>query len=230
VKRTAQWIGKGAERFAIQVKGYGMSLVEIRNAPHWGLAFATASRGGDHLKALPGIVGYHPEMLKDLFGDQPAEEIISLLEIKGKGKLVAWYENYMAILDSLGLCKIGYKVGWVHPKDLAPALSFATGISYNFQKLMECGERICNVEKAFNARLGLTRKDDTVPVRFLEEPVQKGPRRGKTLGSILPTMLDEYYEARGWDKETGLPKRSKLESLGLKEIANELGQMGRLAP
>ena len=230
VKRTAQWIGKGAEDFAIQVKGYGMSLVEIRNAPHWGLAFATASRGGDHLKALPGIVGYYPEMLKDLFGDQPPEEILSLLEVKGKGKIVAWFENYMALLDSLGLCKIGYKVGWVHPKDLAPALSFATGISYDFKKLMECGERVCNVEKAFNARLGLTRKDDTVPRRFLEEPIAAGPRKGEHLGSVLPKMLDEYYEAKGWDKETGLPKRSKLEGLGLIEIADELGSMGCLAP
>ncbi len=207
-----------------------MSLVEIRNAPHWGLAFATASRGGDHLKALPGIVGNYPEMLKDLFGDQPAGEILSLLEVKGKGKIVAWFENYMALLDSLGLCKIGYKVGWVHPKDLAPALSFATGISYDFQKLMECGERVYNVEKAFNARLGLSRKDDTVPRRFLEEQIAAGPRKGEHLGSVLPKMLDEYYEAKGWDKKTGLPKRSKLESLGLKEIADELDRLGCLAP
>jgi aldehyde:ferredoxin oxidoreductase len=229
VKRTAEWIGKGAEQFAIEVKGYGMSLVEIRNAPHWGLAFATASRGGDHLKALPFIVGYHPEMFKDLFGDQPPEEIISLLEIKGKGKLVTWCENYNAVVDSVGVCKLGYKVGWIHPKDLATALSAATGISYNYERMMECGERICNVEKAFNARLGLTRKDDTVPRRFLEEPVPAGPRKGEHLGSLLPQMLDEYYEARGWDKETGLPTRSKLESLGLKEIADELESTGHLA-
>jgi aldehyde:ferredoxin oxidoreductase len=229
VKRAAEQIGKGADQFAIEVKGYGMSLVEIRNAPHWGLAFATASRGGDHLKALPFVVGYHPQMFKDLFGDQPPEELTSLLEINGKGKMVAWFENYNAVLDSLGLCKLAYKIGWIHPMDLAPALSFATGISYDFQKLLECGERICNVEKAFNARLGLTRKDDTVPRRFLEEPLSTGPRKGEHLGSVLPKMLDDYYEARGWDKETGLPTRSKLESLGLKEIADELESMGRLA-
>jgi aldehyde:ferredoxin oxidoreductase len=229
VKRTAEWIGKGAERFAIEVKGYGMSLVEIRNAPHWGLAFATASRGGDHLKALPFVVGNDLKMFRDLFGDQPPEELTSLLEINGKGKMVAWFENYNAVLDSLGLCKLAYKVGWIHPFDLAQALSSATGISYDFKKLLECGERICNVEKAFNARLGLNRKDDTVPVRFLEEPISAGPRKGEHLGSVLPKMLDDYYEARGWDKETGLPKRSKLESLGLKEIADELEGMGRLA-
>jgi aldehyde:ferredoxin oxidoreductase len=113
--------------------------------------------------------------------------------------------------------------------DLAPALSSATGISFDFKKLLECGERICNIEKAFNARLGLTRKNDTVPVRFLEEPIAAGPRKGEHLGSVLPKMLDEYYEARGWDKETGLPTRAKLESLGLKEIADELESIGCLA-
>src|SRR4030042_1643752 len=229
VKRTAEWIGKGAERFAIEVKGYGMSLVEIRNAPHWGLAFATASRGGDHLKALPFVVGNDLEMFRDLFGDQPPEELTSLLEINGKGKMGAWFENYNAVIDSLGLCKLAYKVGWIHPMDLAPALSSATGISFDFKKLLECGERICNIEKAFNARLGLTRKNDTVPVRFLEEPISAGPRKGEHLGSVLPKMLDDYYEARGWDKETGLPTRAKLESLGLKEIADELESIGRLA-
>lgn len=228
VKRTAEWIGKGAEPLAIEVKGYGMSLVDIRNAPHWGLAFATASRGGDHLKALPFVLSDDPVLIKDLFGDQSAEEILSLLETKGKGKLVTWFENYMALLDSLGLCKIAYKVGWIHPKDFAPVLSCATGIPYDFQKMMECGERICNVEKAFNARLGLTRKDDKVPRRFLEEPVTTGPRKGKHLGAILPQMLDEYYESRGWNKATGLPTRVTLERLGLKNIADELEKTGHL--
>jgi aldehyde:ferredoxin oxidoreductase len=228
VKRTAEQIGKGADQFAMEVKGYGMSLVEIRNAPNWGLGFATASRGGDHLKALPAIIGYHPEMFRDLFGDLQPEKVASMLETAGKGKMIAWFENYSAILDSLGICKFAYKIGWIHPKDLAPALSYATGISYSYEKMMECGERICNVQKAFNARLGLSRKHDTLPRRCLEEPVTSGPRVGNHLGSVLPQMLDEYYEARGWDKETGLPLRPKLESLGLKEIADELDRMGYL--
>ena len=229
VKRAAQKIGRGVEQYAIEVKGYGMSMVEIRNAPHWGLAFATASRGGDHLKALPAVVSRDPGLIKDLFGDQTPEEIHSMVEIRGKGKLVAWFENYCAVVDSLGLCKLAYMPGLIHPKDLAPALTFATGIPYDYDKLMECGERICNVEKAFNARLGLTRKDDTVPRRFLEEPVPTGPRKGEHLGLVLPRMLDEYYEVRGWDHRSGLQTRAKLEELGLKEIADELERTGHLA-
>lgn len=229
VKRTAAWIGKGADRFAIEVKGYGMSLAGIRNAPHWGLAFAVASRGGDHLKALPTVVAHAPEMVKDLFGEQPENEIMQPLEIKGKGKMVAWFENYLAVLDSLGVCKLAFRIPCAHPFDLAPALSYATGISYDFKKLIECGERIYNVEKAFNARLGLTRKDDTLPRRFMEEPAPAGPRKGQHMGTVLPQLLDDYYEARGWDKKTGLPTRTKLESLGLKEIADDLAERGKLA-
>lgn len=228
VKRTAEFIGKGADQLAMQVKGYGMSVVEIRNAPNWGLAFATASRGGDHLKALPVVIGYHPEIFSDLFGDIPPKKVASIIEPEGKGKMNAWFENYSAICDSAGICKFAYKVGWVHPREVASALTLATGIQYSYEKMMECGERICHVQKAFNARLGLRRKDDTVPRRFLEEPVTTGPRKGLHLGSMLPKMLDEYYEARGWDKETGLPPRSKLESLGLKEIADELERLGHL--
>lgn len=228
VKRTAEAIGGDAPNFAIQVKGYGMSLVDVRNAPHWGLAFATASRGGDHLKSLPYIMVYQPEVLRELFAGHPPEGMFSLMEIEGKGIMVSWYENYMAVLDSLGLCKLEYKMGWVNPKDIALALSCATGISFDFTKLIEAGERICNVEKAFNARLGLRRKDDTLPIRMLTEPVKTGPRKGQHMGSILPGMLDEYYGARGWNKETSLPTRPKLESLGLGEIADELGKRGCL--
>lgn len=77
-------------------------------------------------------------------------------------------------------------------------------------------ERVVNLERCFNAREGLTRKDDTLPGRFLKEPL--GTECGPSAGSVveLEPMLDEYYEARGWDVRTGLPTASKLDSLGLK--------------
>jgi aldehyde:ferredoxin oxidoreductase len=34
--------------------------------------------------------------------------------------------------------------------------------------------------------------------------------------------LDEYYTARGWDVATGIPRRSTLEKLGLKDVADDL--------
>ena len=54
-----------------------------------------------------------------------------------------------------------------------------------------------------------------------------GPSKGQVVN--LDLMLDEYYEQRGWDRDTGFPTREKLEQLGLKEVAEELAGMGRLA-
>jgi len=74
-----------------------------------------------------------------------------------------------------------------------------------------------NLERLFIAREGITREDDTLPRRFLEEPLPEGS--GSSTESVLELepMLDEYYRARGWDVETGLPTREKLVELGLDE-------------
>jgi aldehyde:ferredoxin oxidoreductase len=77
---------------------------------------------------------------------------------------------------------------------------------------MKVGERIWNLEKLFNMKAGLTRKDDTLPKRLLSEPMPAGPAKGLTVP--LDEMLTEYYRLRGWDDQ-GAPTQEKLASLGL---------------
>lgn len=102
-----------------------------------------------------------------------------------------------------------------------------TGLNYSERDLWTVGERLYNLEKAFNVMCGMSRKDDTLPYRWLKEPY---PLPGPAYGLIcdLDPMLDEYYEARGWDKETSWPTGVKLESLNLKYVADELEKMGKL--
>jgi aldehyde:ferredoxin oxidoreductase len=96
------------------------------------------------------------------------------------------------------------------------------------KEYMQAGERAINLTRAFNAREGLTRKDDTLPKRLME-PLPDGAFAGKPFGQdILDTMLDNYYELRGWDKKTGLPTRTKLETIGLGAVADQLEKMHRL--
>jgi aldehyde:ferredoxin oxidoreductase len=66
----------------------------------------------------------------------------------------------------------------------------------------------------FNVREGITRKDDTQPRRLLEE---KSPSPGRAKGHVvyLKPMLDEYYQLRNWDVETGIPRNEELHQLGL---------------
>ena len=77
---------------------------------------------------------------------------------------------------------------------------------------MRTGKRIFNLERIFNIREGFTRKDDILPKRLLEEPVQAGPAKGLVVR--LQEMLDEFYELRGWD-QNGVPTPKKLEQLGI---------------
>jgi aldehyde:ferredoxin oxidoreductase len=96
------------------------------------------------------------------------------------------------------------------------------------EDLLIAGERIFNIEKAFNSRLGLTRKDDnfSVPEKFLKEPLKNGAFKGQVFQ--LEPMLDEYYQARGWGKD-GLQTSKKLENLGLNDVAKELGKLNKLS-
>jgi aldehyde:ferredoxin oxidoreductase len=85
--------------------------------------------------------------------------------------------------------------------------------------MMKCGERGWNIKRAINNRMGLTRANDKLPKAFLE-PYNEGGAAGFV--PDLPAMLDVYYKARGWDKESGKPSKEKLVELGLGETAKDL--------
>jgi len=85
------------------------------------------------------------------------------------------------------------------------------------------GERINNLARAFNVREGFTRADDTLPERLMTEPLKAGASKGHFISrDELNQMLDEYYEARGWDVKTGVPTRGKLMELGLEYVADAI--------
>ena len=82
--------------------------------------------------------------------------------------------------------------------------------------MKKAGERIYNLEQLFNCREGFSRADDVVPDRFFEEPLPLGEKKGAVMSrEKFKTMMDEHYKTRGWDPETTIPTRAKLEQLGL---------------
>ena len=102
-------------------------------------------------------------------------------------------------------------------------LAGVTGFDYTAEEVQTVGERINNLATAFNVREGFSRKDDTLPERLLTEPLPGGAAKGHFISQQeLDLMLDEYYAARGWDKETGAPSREKLTELGLGYAADQL--------
>jgi aldehyde:ferredoxin oxidoreductase len=89
-----------------------------------------------------------------------------------------------------------------------------------------------NLEKAFNTlHTDLTREDDLPPQRFRQEEIKTGPYKGfKADEEQYNAMLDEFYELWGWDKKTGRQTREGLEKIGLKDVADKLGEQGRIKP
>jgi aldehyde:ferredoxin oxidoreductase len=131
-----------------------------------------------------------------------------------KGIMVAECEHYMVVIESVGLCKYGTQIPpEFYYDDVALALKIHNGIDLTRDELEEIGERIVNLNRLFNVRLGITRKDDQLPKRLTDEPSPNGPSAGEIVE--LDQMLDEYYDVRGWNKETGIPLPKTLKRLGL---------------
>lgn len=232
VKRAAEAIGKGAEELAMQTKGQTFAGRDPRTSKGWGLGYAVASRGGCHVRA------HLPEAYAPDTWDASVQSILAKYEDptsphteEGKGELVKWHEDLVAVKNSIQVCLFALYPWMIQTHSVPDALSEfyygVTGIRLTEKQLLLTGERIVNIERAFNIREGLTRKDDTLPERFLKDPYPDGPAKGQIVD--LKKMLQDYYRFRDWDETTGFPYRRKLMELGLNDVAEDLSRMERSA-
>jgi aldehyde:ferredoxin oxidoreductase len=215
--RAAQKIGKGTEKFVMAVKKQEIAGQEPRAQKSMGLAAVTAARGADHLYGFPVLdeAGFDKE-IQERFGEQYLPEMADRLNPKYKGIMVKECEDFMVMIESVGLCKYGTQIPpEFFYEDIAVALKIHNGLEMTERDLRVIGERIVNLNRMFNARLGITRKDDCLPERLTKEMAPLGPSAGEVVE--LDAMLDEYYTERGWDLKTGLPTKETLERLGLAE-------------
>jgi len=214
VRAAAERLGRGSDEIAMHGKGLEVFQADVRAIKAYGLGNAVASRGADHLRSEPWFE--FSEDAEEGVRRYGIPETAFRLEYKGKGLVVKHFEEMAAISDATGVCKNTYNnmevLDW---EGTAELLQAATGWDVTGEEVQRIGERIVNLERLIIAREGVTRADDTLPRRFLEEPLPEGS--GPSTGSVLELepMLDEYYRARGWDVETGLPTAEKLAELGL---------------
>jgi aldehyde:ferredoxin oxidoreductase len=204
-------IGEGSKKLskiynskdsAMQVKGLELPAYDPRGAIGHALGYATSNRGGCHL------TGYMASL--EIFA---APKKIDRFTIAGKPDLLVLKQNQKATEDSLVICVFA---GWALGLDYyARFLKAITGIDFDVTQLLEIGERIYNLERLFNIREGLTKKDDYLPPRFLNEPLKEGPSKDHIVP--LEKMLEQYYYVREWDIG-GNPKPELLERLGINYI------------
>ena len=193
------------------VKKQEFPTYEPRALLDMALGYATQSRGGDHIRAevhdssLFNV--YHWRLTRDRNIDK-----VDPLVWEGKAMLCKEVQDWFCIIDSSGMCNFMYYLG-LDEDQCRRLIEAATGIDMgDYRGLMRTGERILNLERLFNLKAGVTKKDDTLPKRMLEEPMPEGPAKGMVVP--LDKMLPEYYRLRGWD-ENGIPTPEKLKELGL---------------
>ena len=173
---------------------------------------------------------------KEMFG---TEKAIIATAYEGKPAALIYEMNGAAVADSLGYCVTmirpervgapGSQFGDTSYQFAADRFTAATGIPMDEKKLLQIGERICNLERAIVVRDGRTRATDKLPDFFFNVPVPDGPQSGKKLDkTMFEKMKDEYYRLRGWNLETGLQNENTLTSLEMKDIAKELKKMKKL--
>jgi aldehyde:ferredoxin oxidoreductase len=204
-RRAAARIGGGAERFACQVKGMELPGYEPRSLKAMALGLAVGTRGADHNRS-----GAYEEDFRAGADRLAADE--------SKGPAAAASETKSAILDSLILCKFLRGVFRDPVAEGAAMLAAVTGWDIDAEELRRVGERIVVARKAFNIREGWTRAEDTLPDRFLSEPLAGAPSGAILSREDLDRMILSYYRARGWTDDGLLPD-ALLADLDLLDLA-----------
>ncbi len=199
----------GHPELSMTVKKQELPNYDPRGVKGQGLAFVTNKRGADHCRAEVNCSEiYETTML----GYWSPDKDVDRHAIKGKAKMTKHYQDYCAwAYDSLGYCY--FLLMDTPEQDVIDLLESATGVDFGgVEALNRVGERIFTLERLFNLKAGLSAKDDTLPKRFLKEPMPEGPSKGQVFEQ--EQILPEYYRIRGWNQQ-GVPSKKKLEELDL---------------
>ncbi len=224
----AESIGPEAVEKVDLVKGLAPHAYEFRSFKGTGLMQAVGHRG-DPLPLRGSLleVDWHHanDWFQQVAGEQFGEPEAAIpTSYKGKARSAVISEHMERVADNLGVCKWLYGLFIYNDVNMiTDVFNTVTGKDWDIARIMAVSERVRNLERMFDVRQGVSRKDDSLPKKFFEEPLQKGQYAGEVLDrDKFEAMKDEYYEIRGWDKETGIPTREKLTELGLEDAAEAL--------
>lgn len=176
----------GRPELSMSVKGLELPAYDPRGSYGMALAYGTSNRGGCHLRAYP--------ISQEILRKPVATDRFSF---DGKARLIKVCEDANAVVDSLAVCKFAFLGASV--EEYAQMLTGATGVAYTGQGLLRTGERIVAREREYNARNGITHRDDLLPERFFAEEGSSGE------GIEVPPIdrkryleeMERYYRIRG---------------------------------
>ena len=197
-RALAEKFGGDTQKYAFHVKGLDMICGDPRGIKAFGLTYAIASRGGDHLRAEPFFeLTERFDEAKKRWG---IREIADRLSNKGKAVLVEHTERQALLTDCMTMCKnIGLSMDVLDFDLGADLLSAGTGLDFSTDRLDKSLRGVIDVDRKLNIDFGVGPDADTLPHRFTHESLKEGPSKGQTVP--VKKMVKQYYRLRGWDAQ-----------------------------
>jgi len=214
VKRAAESVGRGSEKFAIHVKGLEVPMHHARLYKTMGLVYATSNRGACHLQGMAMLVE-RGVLLPEYGINEPPRTTDERVAT------VITHQDLCASTDSATLCKFGV-FGITDFRYIARVWNAITGMNLTHDDLLIIGRRVWYLERFLNYMMGFTNKDDTLPERFIKEPLDEGPARGLVCDDF-DEMLMKFHALRGLESLDDL--KSKLSELNLNELTSEINRV-----
>jgi aldehyde:ferredoxin oxidoreductase len=227
-ERAARQIGRGTEAYLITFKGQEAPAHMPCVKRSLAVIYTTNPFGADHQShehdpAIEGDFEFYSDRMAVL-GFSEGQETRSLSDEKIRFAMVS--QHMYSAMDSLNLCQFVYGPAWqlYGPEDMLKLVQVVTGWEgVSFDELQKVGERRLNMMRAFNAREGIDRIADVVPEKLFK-PLKGGVSDGWQLDRAeVESALDKYFEFCGWEIETGVPTREKLEDLDLEWVVMSQG-------
>jgi aldehyde:ferredoxin oxidoreductase len=225
VLRAADKIGGDAHFFAIHVKGQELPMHDPRGKYNVGMGYAISEIGADHLVVAHDTMLVNPESgpfkNAQALGVKNAQPARSLSDEKMEQFYIL--EKWNSFEKVIGYCFFGPGPrSFIHPDDVLESVNLATDWALTLEDLLLIGERATNMARVFNAREGFSRTDDVLPERLYQR-LENGALEGESMPrDDFERALTVLYGLKGWDPETGIPTRKRLEELSLGWAADML--------
>ncbi|MGQ9460439.1 MAG: aldehyde ferredoxin oxidoreductase family protein [Candidatus Bathyarchaeaceae archaeon] len=218
VRSASEKVGGDAEKWAMQIKGLEVSGYDCHTTPGMALSYGTSPIGAHHKDAW--VISWEVSVGRENYSEVKVDKVIELQRWRG------------GVFECLTTCRLpwvelGFELDW-YPK----FLKAATGVDMTMNDLFTIADRILALIRAFWVREyagSWSREMDVPPPRWFDEPLTKGHFKGTALNrEKYDSMLQLYYEKRGWDSR-GIPTKSALAKLGLRDVAQELDRHVKLS-
>jgi aldehyde:ferredoxin oxidoreductase len=147
------------------------------------------------------------------------------------GRMEKYAQQFLLTCDCLGTCGRGQINRFNSSSLQAELYSAVTGFETSTEELKKAAERVFTLLKAANVREGFDRKDDRFPKQWFGEKKHKDYyEKVEVTEEMAYRLLDDFYDERGWDVKTGIPKKSKLLELGLDYVIKDAERRGLKYP